>query len=198
MNTPRSGDTATLLPNGKVLIAGGFINIPPYALTSTELYDPVANKFAPEGSTPVMNIGRDRATATLLSNGKVLIAGGGDSRTELYDPTTNKFAPVGSTAVMNNGGFNATATLLPNGKVLIAAGSTFSSHGLSSALNGTQLYDVATDDYVASPVMNTARDSATATLLPNGKVLIAGGIFFTQLPSDIFGTPLSSTELYTP
>jgi hypothetical protein len=241
MNTPRSGDTATLLPNGKVLIAGGFINIPPYALTSTELYDPVANKFAPEGSTPVMNIGRDRATATLLSNGKVLIAGGGDSRTELYDPTTNKFAPVGSTAVMNNGGFNATATLLPNGKVLIAGGqetppnepgttdlydsatntfaasppggggfgsatatllpngkvliaggSTFSSHGLSSALNGTQLYDVATDDYVASPVMNTARDSATATLLPNGKVLIAGGIFFTQLPSDIFGTPLSS------
>jgi hypothetical protein len=99
---------------------------------------------------------------------------------------------------MNSVRSGATATLLPNGKVLIAGGSTFSSHGLSSALNGTQLYDAATGDYVASPVMNTARDSATATLLPNGKVLIAGGIFFAQRPSDMFGTPLSSIEIYTP
>jgi hypothetical protein len=106
-----------------VLIAGGdFDN----SLKSTELYDPVSNTFA--AVTPSMNGVREAATATLLSSGNVLIAGGLDNSgsghslgsTELYDPATNTFAA--STPFMNNGRLNATATLLPNGKVLIAGG----------------------------------------------------------------------------
>ena len=69
MNIARSFATATLLPNGKVLIAGGSF------LSSTELYDPATNTFALVASTPVMNAGRTWATATSLPNGKVLIAG---------------------------------------------------------------------------------------------------------------------------
>ena len=123
MNTPRTNATATVLANGKVLIAGGdFDN----SLSSTELYDPVSNTFA--AATPSMNGVREAATATLLSSGKVLIAGGLDNSgfgnplgtTELYDPATNTFAA--STPSMNNGRYDATATLLPNGKVLIAGG----------------------------------------------------------------------------
>jgi hypothetical protein len=197
MNAGRDSATATLLPSGKVLIAGGGNNSAPYILNSTELYDPVTNTFA--AATPVMNGARIDATATLLSNGKVLIAGGYDfsaglSTTELYDPVTGTFAPPASTAVMNTGRMYATATLLPNGKVLIAGGQTLVAPHLYGSLALIQLYDAATNSFAAStPVMNTARDSATASLLPNGKVLIAGG-------ETIAGGPvvISSTELYTP
>ena len=186
MNVARSSATATLLPNGKVLIAGG---AGPGALKSVELYDPVTNTFA--ASTPAMNTARGLATATLLPNGKVLIAGGSFlSSTELYDPATNTFAPAASTPVMNAARSWATATLLPNGKVLIAGGAANTSP--SGALASTELYDPVTNTFAAStPMMNAARYVATATLLPNGKVLIAGGTRDGNVG-------LSSTELYDP
>jgi hypothetical protein len=87
MNTGRCCATSTLLPNGKVLIAGGqHSSFNP--LNSSELYDPVSNTFT---ATPTMNTARESAAATLLPNGKVLIAGGLDSpntlsSTELYTP----------------------------------------------------------------------------------------------------------------
>ena len=189
MNTARGGATATLLDNGKVLIAGGSDSTT--NLSSTELYDPATNTFAASASTPVMNSPRVNATATLLPNGKVLIAGTGDSSTELYDPATNTFAPPASTAVMNTARFAATATLLPNGKVLIAGGET---NGSPLSLSSTELYDSATNTFAPSnstAVMNSGREAATATLLTNGLVLIAGG----QLA---FEAVLNSTELYDP
>jgi hypothetical protein len=89
MNTARQAATAMLLPNGKVLIAGGLdVNFNPIA--SIELYDPATNTFAPPAGTPSMNTARGQATATLLPNGAVLIAGGIapslSSSTELYMP----------------------------------------------------------------------------------------------------------------
>jgi hypothetical protein len=151
------------------------------------LYDPVSNTFA---ATPVMNTARYAATATLLPNGEVLIAGGGNgglSSTELYDPVSNSFTAAAATPVMNTGRFPSSATLLPNGKVLIAGG--FSSS--QTYLSRTELYDPASNTFAAStPSMDAARYVATATLLPNGKVLLAGG-----------GTNLgylNSTDLYTP
>ena len=182
MTTARFGATATLLPNGKVLVASGSAA---GFLTSAELYDPVANSFT--ATTNSMNIGRYFATATLLPNGKVLIAGGyGNagvlSSTELYDPVSNTFATT--TPSTSAGRYFATATLLPNGKVLIAGGYDAS----FNAQNTTDLYDPASNSFAAStPSMNSARAQATATLLPNGKVLIAGG-----------GNALNSTELYDP
>src|SRR5260370_1275075 len=101
MNTARFNATATLLPNSKVLIAGG-VNDSTGDLASIELYDSATNSFAPAASLPTMNEARANATATLLPNGKVLIASGGNSTTglldsvELYDPAANSFAPTAS------------------------------------------------------------------------------------------------------
>src|SRR5205823_3272434 len=88
--TPRSGHTATLLHNGKVLIAAGLGNSA--ALASAELYDPVSGTWSATGSLATARAGQPSGhTATLLPNGKVLVAGGGDingilASAELYDP----------------------------------------------------------------------------------------------------------------
>jgi Galactose oxidase, central domain len=91
MNAARDGATATLLPNGKVLIAGGASSNG--ALSSTDFYDPTTNTFA--GTTPSMSVAREDATAALLGNGKVLIAGGDDGSNYLSssDIYTNPVPP---------------------------------------------------------------------------------------------------------
>ena len=92
MTTPRYGHTATLLPNGKVLIAGGSSNRP----ASAELFDPVTGTFSATGE---MTMGRGFHSATLLPDGRVLIAGGSYpavGTAELYDPSTGTFTPTGN------------------------------------------------------------------------------------------------------
>ena len=115
--TARDGHTATLLLNGKVLVAGGYPN---GALSSAELYDPATGTWTPTGS---MGTGRQFHTATLLSSGKVLVAGGVDSNfdglssAELYDPASGTWT---ATANMGHRRSQHTATLLSSGKVLVA------------------------------------------------------------------------------
>jgi len=172
----RWNNTATLLPNGKVLITGGsFIG----GLTSAELYDPATGLFTATGS---MGTARANHTATLLPNGKVLVTGGtnGDNiaSAELYDPTTELFTATGD---MGTARLLHTATLLNSGKVLISGGG-------SSA--NAELYDPATGLFTATGSMGTARVYHTATLLPNGKVLVTGGIGTTG--------GVTSAELYDP
>jgi WD40 repeat protein len=166
MTTTRRSHTATLLTNGKVLVAGGY-NVNPTA--NAELYDPGTGQWAATGN---MTTARLWHTATLLPNGKVLVAGGsGDgvlASAELYDPTTGQWTATGSMATAR---LWHTATLLPNGKVLVAAGADEGFIVLSSA----ELYDPATGLWTATGSMTTARVDHTATLLPNGKVLVAGG-----------------------
>ena len=187
MSTGRVEHTATLLlPSGKVLIAGGdscsFINYyQSCPLDSAEVYDPVAGTFATTGK---MSVTRFFHTATLLSNGKVLITGGHDASAELYDPTPGTFAAtMGSMSV---GRSSHTATLLATGKVLIAGGSN-----ATGPLATAELYDPNAGTFTATGSMAAGRTSHTATLLANGMVLIAGG-------SNSANATLATTELYDP
>ena len=191
--TARSGHTATLLSNGNVLVAGGCCNTSD-ALASAELYDPVTNAWMAAGALATARSGH---TATLLPNGKVLVAGGcctavdALASTELYDPATNSWTAAGALATARQ---SHTATLLPVGKVLAVAGMTYTIFTTTSYFTSAELYDPTTNAWTAVGALATARSSHTATLLPNGNVLVAGGEFSSHL------TPISlpSAELYDP
>ena len=192
MQIARASHSSTLLPDGKVLIAGGFggsgTESDPYR--SAEIYDPGTESFRPAGN---MTMGRSGHTATRLKNGKLLIVGGWTGSyslrrsAELYDPAAGLFTPTGDMGVERAG--NTTA-LLPDGKVLVAGGEDRSSNALTSA----ELYDPATGKFTRTGDMTEPRGQATATALRNGKVLIVGGSS-GQYPSQ---TVYRSAELYDP
>jgi N-acetylneuraminic acid mutarotase len=183
LTTGRYNHTATLLPNGKVLVTGGFNFASLITLSSSELYDPATGTWTPTGS---MNTARKTHTATLLPNGKVLVAGGGSSSAELYDPNSGggTWTLTGSMTDARSDGF--TATLLPNGKVLVVGGA-----GTNGYLSSAELYDPAAGMWTNTGSMTIGRYAINATLLPNGKVLVAGGY-------GTGGIYLSSSELYDP
>jgi hypothetical protein len=171
LNNARGSHTATLLPNGAVLVAGGTTSSLS-ATSSAELYDPATGRWALTGP---MNFTRRLHRATLLLNGKVLVCGGAASGSfssataELYDPAMGTWVNTGN---MNAARLAHTATLLPGGKVLVAGGK--GSDG--SSTNSAELYDPATGVWTLTGTLNTGRQYHTATLLPNGRVLVAGGM----------------------
>jgi hypothetical protein len=250
MTTPRKYHTATLLPDGRVLIAGGTAD--PNAngssvLGSAEIYDPATGAFT---AVAGMNVPRMYHTATILNNGKVLIAGGlgltinindNLSDAELYDPLTGFFTTTGKLITPR---VNHTAALLPDGTVLVAGGSgyddgpipsierydpaagAFSFAGATGSVQSSgpaiasvlttgqvlmplhlydsptaaaRLYDYSTAMFVDTGNMRAPRLS-TATLLPTRKVLIAGYADGDDFPSP--GSPaadgLPSADLYDP
>ena len=189
-NTGRIFNTATLLSNGQVLVAGGS-DSNWNQIATAELYSPASSTFTFTGS---LNTARTAHTATLLNNGKVLIAGGWDSNGnyitsdagsgELYDPTTGTFVSTGS---LNTARDTHTATLLNDGTVLIAGGFDSNANTLSSA----EVYDPVAGTFTLTGGLNIGRAVHTATLLNNGMVLIAGGY-------DSNGNAVASAELYNP
>lgn len=181
MNAARSGHTATLLPDGQVLIAGGMERNGVFYNTA-ELYNPATGRFTALSQS--MGTRRVGHTATPLPGGLVLIAGGWSetgvlASAEIYDPRTGAFRPTGSMATARG---DFTATLLPNGKVLVAGGEN------ERALASAELYDPASGKFTPAGRMNGERTMHTAILLSNGKVLIAGGGEYQH--------PLASAELY--
>ena len=173
MSVIRRDHTATLLNNGKVLIVG-------FVTDSAELYDPATGIFSSAGNT-LFTHGQNH-TATRLLDGRVLIAGGMFALTsaEIYDPVTGNFSPAGN---LNNPRFAQTATLLPDGRVLIAGGGVNASTGVISTTT-VEIYDPTTNVFNFTGSLNTGRSGHVATLLPNGRVLVAGG---TDNTSPLFG-----------
>ncbi|MFI5259541.1 MAG: kelch repeat-containing protein [Candidatus Limnocylindrales bacterium] len=188
MATPRRDQTATLLPGGRVLIAGGYDGKD--LLRSAELYDPKTGTFTTTGQ---MTVTRAYQVATLLPSGLVLLVGGDGfsydrlSSAELYDPKTGKFTGTGTMTVTQE---VDTATLLANGSVLVT-GSWFDQSGQPVTRASAELYDPKTGKFSLAGSMSVVRTDGTATLLVDGKVLVAGG-------NDPSGFPLSSAELYDP
>jgi N-acetylneuraminic acid mutarotase len=185
MAAVRQLQTATLLGNGNVLVAGGYRNAYSNDLASAEAYDPVSNTWSAAGS---MAVARSDFASVRLGNGKVLVVGGADSSgnslasSELYDPVSNAWTSAGS---MATGRREPTATLLGTGQVLVTGGAD-----VNTALASAELYDPISNTWSSAGSMAVARYSHTATLLGNGKVLVAGG----QANS----SSLASSELYDP
>ena len=195
MQQARNYFSATLLNNGQVLVVGGsyrgtFVQ---YGLTSAELYNPATGTFSPTGS---LNTGRYGHTATLLNNGTVLIAGGQNSTSgalasaELYDPASGTFSNTGSLSCAC--GFSA--TMLANGMVLFTGGFDANDNALATA----ELYNPTTGTFVTTGGLNVARAGPSTTLLANGKVLVAGGVYYTGTSPNLVVHYLASAELYDP
>ncbi len=194
LTTARYHHVATLLPNGKVLVTGGFGSVTGSYLSSAETYDPVTGAWSTSGA---MMHARFVHTATLLNNGLVLAVGGYGgsgfvpdgggsylSSAELYNPATGTWTPTGS---LSGPRYGHTATLLPNGKVLVAGGNDG-----PTLITSAELYDPATGTWTTTGSPTTTRLSFTATLLTNGLVLIAGGQPGHNSAS------LASAELFNP
>jgi len=186
--------STTLLADGRVLVAGGWNSQSDY-LTSAEVYNPQTDTWTPTGA---MNHPRGHHIGTLLPNGNVLVTGGIDVFTsvtataEVYNSDTGAWTLTGP---LSSGRSDYLSTLLPNGKVLVAGG--FSAHGLY--LTNCELYDPNSGKWTNTGPLNVARTAtrtghSTATLLPDGKVLAAGGNVYQENAN---GT-LASAELFDP
>jgi hypothetical protein len=183
--------TATLLPDGRVLVAGGMqLDREAWpALASAEIYDPQTGAFSPTGrmaGAPARFFGRYLHTAALLSDGRVLLAGGGDgsdagtATAEIYDPATGTFGPTGRMEIRR---WVHAASLLPDDRVLVAGGQ-------EGPLATAEIYDPATGAFTRTGWMTTARAAHTTTLLPDGRILVAGGSSGAEA--------LATAEIYDP
>src|SRR5205814_8589458 len=152
---------------------------------AAEVYDPLTGTWKATGS---MKAAHRFHSASLLFNGKVLVAGGYSGGTtitngaELFDPSMGTWT---STGLMNEARENHTATLLIDGRVLVTGGDYHTN--LSSA----EIYNPTNGTWVTTTPLTTLRNYHTATLLPNGKVLVAGGQHDTS-------TPLTTAALFDP
>jgi len=181
---------AALMADGRVLVAAGQDD-GQNALTSVEIYEPLTNSWS--GTTPLAPKRRG-ASATTLANGKILVAGGlsmGSGPLQsavLFDSTSQSWTPTG---LMMTGRLEHTATLLPNGKVLVVGGMD-SYSGNAGCVVTAELYNPQTNAWAGTgPMIDGARCNHTASPLPGGKVLVAGGIHAPAMP-----TELNSAEIY--
>jgi hypothetical protein len=189
MVAPRDTHTATLLTDGRVLVAGGYDDS---GITQAcEVYDPRTEEWSDQG-IGLLSEARRGHTATLLRNGKVLVAGGDyygqphyRKSVEIFDPADGSWETM---TPMNVERAYHTATLLPDGKVLVTGGATYGAPSTSSV----EIYDPDTDTWTEDTAhpMAVQRKGHTATLLPNGTVLVAGGTLDGS-------TPNKSAQIYS-
>jgi WD40 repeat protein len=189
MARAHSGHTATLLKDGRVLIVAGCDTH-----ATAEIYDPATGKFSPAAKVAVDST--CASTATLLADGRVLIAGGygvssASKLAELFDPATGKFTRTGS---LHTARGDAQAALLPDSRVLVIGGDQATNTPSEVDLDSAEIYDPATGKFSEAGKMETPRTDFSATLLTNGKVLVAGGEDINAAGPAFF----DSAELYDP
>jgi len=205
LNQPRVAHVATLLHSGKVLIAGGGRGGMPGGYISydtAELFDPDTRTFAKMRAHMIFD--RVGAAALRLNDGRVLIVGGKSGRVvtsrhvnlasltplnsaEIYDPESNSFIRTGDMSAPH---YLPTATMLGNGQVLVVGGWTIQGF-VVVGMRDADLYQPETNRFVRAGRTNVARLENTADLLPDGEVLIAGGI-------DERSYVTASAEFYSP
>jgi N-acetylneuraminic acid mutarotase len=150
------------------------------------------------GLTASMTAVRSLHTAILLANGKVLVAGGDDNKgcptasAEIYDPVAGTWTATGSMTVART---SHTATLLPNGTVLVAGGSSSTAVGGVGEQASAEIYDPVAGTWTATASMTISRIYHSATLLPNGTVLVTAGMGRTAGGSVVIQ---ASAEIYDP
>lgn len=179
LGVPRSAHTATLLADGKVLVTGGIANLSPTA--SAEVYDPASDSWRPVAA---MSVPRSKAAAVRLNDGSVLLIGGLDEfpvtpralMAERYDVSTDSWQRAGTMAYTRPD--NPTATLLQDGRVLVVGG-RYLQNSPDAGLERSEIYDPKTNSWCATQADNHigARSGQSATLLANGRVLVAGGVW---------------------
>lgn len=183
MNLGRMGHTATPLPTGQVLVVGGDTvqpGMPAVATNSAELFDPATNSWRVGAAA---SLGREHHTATVLPDGRVLIVGGeatapgsGQQRVlasaELYDPRTNSWSQV---ADLGRPRVGHTATVLPDGRVVVSGGETLAADGQRDMTPAVEIFDPASGSWAETGSLSIGRTGHTANLLPDGRILIAGG-----------------------
>ncbi len=168
---PLGGHTATLLKTGKVLVAGGYFwDVGSMGFTNEAwLFDPATGQWSATGS---MNSARDEAVAVLLDSGKVLVVGGTEeNEADLYDPTTGEWTTTGNMVAQTDG---LTATLLADGRVFVVGGIWRVDTAQQNPLR-SEIYDPTTNTWAPSEPIRMPRTGHSATLLPDGQVLVIGG-----------------------
>lgn len=185
MNINRAHATATTLADGRILVAGG-------GSSTAEVYEPSTGRWLGTGH---MRQSRSSHTATRLADGRVLVAGGCSDdpckSAEIYDPVTNRWTPA---ANMTRGHVRHAAAALADGRVLVSGGTYFCDpeFGFCFTTDQAEIYSPATNRWIRTGKLIAARELHTATLLPDGRVLVTGGV------SDTHVAPYGTTELFTP
>jgi N-acetylneuraminic acid mutarotase len=200
----RHRHTATLLDDGRLLVTGGAYDFWGETATATcEIYDPSTGTWS---AAAAMNAERSSHTATLLPDGRVLVtggfAGGGYalSSAEIYDPTTNTWTAAASMGLRR---YRHHAIALNGDSVLIVGGRQGNIDGYGSMdiwgpVSSCEIYDVVNDTWSTAGSMNQNRVETGLALLPDGRVLAAGGIN-SNLYMDIWAQPATATcEIYDP
>lgn len=199
MSIGRFSFTATLLQNGRVLVAGGATDTE-IATATAEVYDPATGTFSATGS---MHDARVGFSATRLSNGKVLVEGGASNTglalgsAELYDPATGTWSVTGS---MNQDRQQHSAVLLRNGNVLVSGGNigrTPCADVCVTSIGESEIYDPSTGQWATVGELTIPRSFFTTTLLPNGRVMAVGGRVHTGPGYYDYGA-IAFADLYSP
>ena len=193
----RVNHSATLLPDGRVLVVGGMdegFN----PLRTSEIFDPVTNRW---NAAEDMSVARTEHSATLLKDGRVIVTGGMNENlkiigtTEIFNPKTGKWSEYEGMKTVRRGHFTLS---LPDGKVAVVGGVGQTLGGLGilanisavGALLSTEIYDPKTNRWSLASDMLEGHSGGLAVLLKDGRVLVAGG--YNQ------GEALASSEVFDP